>query len=246
MAASTTCPRPVRCAVDDGGQHAVGQQHAAAAEVAHQIEGRDGALAGPADGVESAGQGDVVDIVTGPRSHGAVLTPPGHPAEHQFRVSLEAGGRTDSQPFGHTGTKALHQSLGLLDQTQDQFDPCRVLEIDGHRATSAVHEVDVGLGQRRVGGLLVAVDAHDVGAGVGQHHAGEGSRAQPGQLDDPDALEGPAHRSAARGGPGPVPTRRRMVLMRDGHGRMVASAGGRGQMRPIRTKTVNPEAGPWL
>ena len=52
----------------------------------------------------------------------------------------------------------------------------------------------MGLLVGRVGGPLRPVDADDVGAGVGEHHPGEGSGPEPGQLDDPDALERAAHR----------------------------------------------------
>ena len=46
---------------------AEGEQHAAAAEVADEVERRDGRLARAADRVERAGEGDVVDVVAGGR-----------------------------------------------------------------------------------------------------------------------------------------------------------------------------------
>ena len=51
--------------LDQRAGDAEGQQHAAAAEVADQVERRHRALAGPADRVERAGQRDVVDVVAG-------------------------------------------------------------------------------------------------------------------------------------------------------------------------------------
>ena len=49
MAASITWPWPDRLGLEQPADHSEGQQHAAAAEVADQVERRDRRLAGPAD-----------------------------------------------------------------------------------------------------------------------------------------------------------------------------------------------------
>ena len=56
----------------------------------------------------------------------------------------------------------------------------------------------------RIGGPFEPVDADDVGAGIGQHHAGERRRTETGQLDDPDALERAAHRAPPGGRQGVI------------------------------------------
>ena len=63
IAASTTWPRPERCASQQRREHADEQQHRAAAEVADEVQRRHRPLAGPADGVQRAGERDVVDVV---------------------------------------------------------------------------------------------------------------------------------------------------------------------------------------
>jgi hypothetical protein len=52
-----------RAGLQQPGHDAEGQQQAAAAEVAHQVERRHGRLAPAADGIEGARQRDVVDVV---------------------------------------------------------------------------------------------------------------------------------------------------------------------------------------
>ena len=124
----------------------------------------------------------------------AVLAPAGHPAVDEPGIAGQADVGPEPEPLGHPGAEALHQAVGAVDQVEDEGDPVGVLEVDRHRPATAVHQVPVRLLVRRVGGPLRPVDADDVGTGVGQHHAGEGAGPDPGQLDDPDALERAAHR----------------------------------------------------
>ena len=65
------------------------------------------------------------------------------------------------------------------------------------------------------------VDAEHVGPGVGQEHAGVGAGPDPGQLDDPDALERAAHRRRARS------HRRRRRRARRALATMAATTSGR-------------------
>ena len=80
-----------------------------------------------------------------------------------------------------------------------------MLEVDGHRSAPAIEQVHVWLGVWRIDGLVGTVDANDVGAGVGQHHAAERARSDPGELDDPDAVERTAHDRTRRSRVAPTP-----------------------------------------
>src|SRR4051794_1876667 len=68
--------RPLR--LEQAAEHTDDEQHAAAAEVADQVQWRDGGLAGPADVSQAPGQGDVVDVVSGGLGIRAFLAPTGH------------------------------------------------------------------------------------------------------------------------------------------------------------------------
>ena len=127
-------PRPL--GADDGGQHAEGQQHAAAAEVPDQVERRQRALAGPSDRLERTGQRDVVDVVSGGLGHRALLAPTGHPAEDEPRVAGQTVVRPETEPLGHPGSESLHEPVGRLHQSEDERHPVGVLEIDRHRPAS--------------------------------------------------------------------------------------------------------------
>ena len=110
--------------------HPVGEVHAAAPEVAHQVEGRHRGLALPADAVQRAGQRDVVQIMAGGRGVGAVLAPPGHPAVDQARVAGETVFRSDPEPLGHAGPEPLQQPVGSLHERKHGLDTLPRLEVD--------------------------------------------------------------------------------------------------------------------
>src|SRR5439155_353840 len=70
------------------------EQHAAAAEVAHQVERRHRRLAFSSESVQHAGEGDVVDVVAGARRERPALAPAGHAAVNQARVFFKTFMRT--------------------------------------------------------------------------------------------------------------------------------------------------------
>ena len=111
-------PLAGRGALDQGAHDPVGHQHAAAAEVADQIEGRQRRLAGPTDVRQDAGQGDVVDVVAGGVGQGPVLAPARHARVDEARVALEADVGAETQPLHYARAEALDQHVGLLDQTK--------------------------------------------------------------------------------------------------------------------------------
>ena len=132
---------------EQGAHDAEGQEHAAAAEVADQVERRNGRLAATADGVERAGEGDVVDVVAGGLGVGAVLAPAGHAAVDELGVAGQAVIRADAEALGHAGAEALDEHVGLLDHGEHRLDALRALEVDADRAAAAVQDV----GGRRLG-----------------------------------------------------------------------------------------------
>ena len=73
---------------------------------------------------------DVTQIVTCRVGQGTRLSPTGHSAVHQPGIASQTHFGPKPQPFGHTGTKALDQSIRLRDETQGHFDRARVLEVE--------------------------------------------------------------------------------------------------------------------
>ena len=188
--------------LEQGGHHAEGQQHAAAAEVAHEVQRRHGSRIGPAQRPQRTADGDVVDVVAGHGRHRPLLTPPRHAPVDQPAVAPEAGVGPDAQSLGHAGPEALDQPVGLLDEPEHELDGVGVLEIDADRGTGPVQQVPVRP-RPRGRDLLPALDRarrrplepQDLRPGVGQHHAGVGRRPDSRQLNDLD----PAQRSTAVG-----------------------------------------------
>ena len=170
--------------------HAVGQQHAAASEVADEVEGHDGFAARLADGVQGAGQGDVVHVVSGGGGQRPVLPPAGHPPVDGLWVAGEHLLGADAESLGHARPEALEQPVGGGDQAQDDLGPCGGLEVHGDAASRAEQRPVADGG----GGVAVlAVYADHLRAHVSQHHPRERSGADAGQLDDAHALKRSGH-----------------------------------------------------
>ena len=191
MAASTTWPLPDFCASSRAHTHAEGEEHAAAAEVADQIERRHRRLALAADGVQHAGERDVVDVVAGALGHRAVLAEARHAAEHQPGIDLRAATSGPSPSRSMTpGRKPSMQRVRLGGEPLDDLAAGLALDVEGKRAAAAVQHVELRLasGQAQIG-RLAAVDADHLGAHVGEQHGGERRRADAGHLDDAETGE---------------------------------------------------------
>ena len=161
---------------------AVGQQHAAAAEIADEIQRRHRLAARFADGVQGAGKADVVDVVAGGVGDGAVLPPAGHAPVDELFVARHTVVRPKAQAFGDARAKALEQGIGGFHQLQHQFHAFRLLQIHGDGTAVARQHVAPATAAPN------AIHADHLGAHVGQHHAAERPRPDARQLDNAKAL----------------------------------------------------------
>ena len=168
-------------ALEKRGDDAEGEQHAAAAEIADQVERRRRAPALFADRVQGGGQRDVVDVVTGRMREGSGLPPAGHAPVDERGIALEADVRTEAQAFHDARAKALDQHVVALHQPENRFHAVGILQV--HRDALAAPRQHVGPG-RLPAGRTGPVDAHHLGAHIRQHHAAERSGPDALQFDD--------------------------------------------------------------
>ena len=176
--------------------HPEGEEQSAAAEVADQVERRERAVARPPERLERAGEGDVVDVVPGSRRHRACLAPTGHPAVDEPGIARPAGLGPDAEPLGDARAEAFDERVGPLDEGEHECDAVGVLQVDADRALAPLEQVPVGAGRQGAGHVGRSLDPQHVRAEVGEHHRAERAGADPGELDDLDPLERPAHRAA--------------------------------------------------
>ena len=108
----------------------------------------------------------------------ALLAPAGHAAEHQPRIARHHHVGPEAQPLHHAGAKAFDQRVGASEQVQYLRDCGLVLEVEFDDLSAAPrHRFQILL-------RADAIERHDFGAHVGQHHAGERARADAGEFDD--------------------------------------------------------------
>ena len=107
------------------------------------------------------------------------------------------------------GRKPSSRTSARAHQRPDDVEVGGVLEVERDRALAAVQQRRRPEGADQPAAAPAPVDADDVGAQVGQQHAAERPRPQPGELDDPYAL-----RAVPLPSP-PLPAgRRRATLLR--------------------------------
>ena len=168
--------------LEDGADHAEGEEHAAAAVVADHVQRRGRGRADATEVRERAGERDVVDVVAGGVRHRALLPPAGHAPVDQARVAGEARVGAEPEALGDPGAEALDQRVGLLHQPQHGLDAVRVLEVDADVTPAARVEHEPARPGRPADELR-PLDPHDLRAHVGQERAGERPRADADQLD---------------------------------------------------------------
>src|SRR5205823_10710058 len=125
----------------------------------------------------------------------AVLAPAGHAPVHEARIACPADVGPESEPFGDTRAVALDEHVGALDEAEHGLDPVAALEIDGDRTPAPAEQI---ARRRHIVSLRNSnrpIDAHDIGAEIGQHHGGKRTGTDSGELDDTYSVEGTAHES---------------------------------------------------
>ena len=155
--------------LDQGRADAVGQEHAAAAEVPEQVGRELRRPAGPAQAVQGPGPGDVPDVVPGRGSHRPVLSPPGHPGVYESRIAGQADVRSDTEALGHARPEALEQHIGGVGEPEQRVDGARLLQVQDGGLAASVHQVTFGPAGRGSG----TVDPQHGRALVGEHHGAE-------------------------------------------------------------------------
>ena len=113
-----------------------------------------------------------------------MLSPAGDAGKDQPGVDRRAVVGPDAQPLAGAGAETVDQDVGLADQVEQRGGVGLEVEVDD--AFAAVQQIRV------LGGHLQparATDPHDVGAQIGQDHAGVGSRPDAAELDDPDVRQ---------------------------------------------------------
>ena len=106
-------------------EHAEGEQHAAAAEVADQVERRHRLAARRTDQVQHPCQRDVVDVVPRRGRERAVLPPARHPAVYQPGITRETRLGPEAEPLQHAGPEPFDQHVGALQRASARPRPRR-------------------------------------------------------------------------------------------------------------------------
>src|SRR5690606_18450900 len=142
------------------------QVECAAGEIADQGQRDAGRLLPPSDGVQHAGDGNVVDIVAGYGGQLPVLAPAGDSAIYQPPVACQAILRTQAQAFGAARAEALDQCVGALDKIEHLAARGRILQIQGYRDAVAQQQVVAQFALDPQIDRFGALDAQHAGAQV--------------------------------------------------------------------------------
>jgi hypothetical protein len=176
-------------ALEECSHDAKGQVERSAAVVANQVERRHRPAAVRADGVQGAAECDVVQVVPGRARQRASLTETRHAANHQARVPGVADIRAQAQTFQHAGAETFDQHVGAVQQAQRGVAPGRRLQVQCHRAPAACVDVETLVHRQAQAAGFEPVDAHHVGAQVGQQHAAHRAGADAREFDHPQSLQ---------------------------------------------------------
>ena len=160
------------------------------------VQRRDRCLARPAEVSERTGERDVVDVVACRLGVHALLSPSGHPAEHELGVAGETHVGADAETLHDAGAETLDQRVGRLDETKQRLDALGALQVESDVAATTEQHVEVRRVGCRAAHGLCPVDADDLCAHVGEHHRGERARADACDLDDAVSGEGSSHGGA--------------------------------------------------
>ena len=122
----------------------------------------------------------------------SVLAPSRHPPVDELGVAGEHRVRPDAEPFGHAGPEPLDQRVGALGQPQHDLGRAGLAQVEGDGPATAPERAGRQAAEHAaLAGQLV--DAHHLGAEVGQQHPEERHRPERGQFDDANSRERPGH-----------------------------------------------------
>ncbi len=186
MAASTTCPSPLRRDSRRAARMPMTRYVEPPPKSPTRLAGKFGLRLLLAHAEQGAGDGDVVHVVPGGLRERTVLAPPGHPAVDQARVAGQALVGSEAEALGGAGAHALDEHVSLGDQVEHRRDRLGVLQVQRDAGPPAVEQVVRAAGEHLPTGPL---DPDHVGPEVGQDHAGVRARPDARDLDDLDAPE---------------------------------------------------------
>jgi hypothetical protein len=166
------------------GEHADHEIECTAAEIADQVEWRH-RLFRRADRGERTSQRDIVDVVAGGLRQRAFLAPAGHAPIDQFRVAREHDLRAKPESLHHAGPETFDQGVGASEQVEHLRNGLLVLQIEFDHLAAASRD------RFQILFRADAIQRHDFRTHIGEHHAGEGARADAGKFDNADAGQGP-------------------------------------------------------
>ena len=156
------------------------QQHAAAAEVADVVQRHRRFFTAWADGVQRAGQCDVVDVVPRRVRQWAGLAPTRHAAVNQARIECQTSLWAQAQTLHHTGAKTFDQGVRFGDDFQHCGQRRGVTQIGVQGLFAARKDIELFV---VCASFFRPGNAQHLGTHVGQQHAAKGRRAKSGHLD---------------------------------------------------------------
>ena len=178
MAASIDLALAAALGLEQGADHAEGEEHAAAAEVADHVERRHRRLAGPAEVGQRAGQRDVVDVVarttrrTGPSWPQPVMRP-----NTSFGLrARQTSGPTPRRSITPGRKPSMRASADSTSSSSASTPSGFLRSMAIERRPRLQHVAATASSGSRLADVLGPVDADDVGAHVGQHHGAERAR----------------------------------------------------------------------
>mmetsp|Transcript_36535 Transcript_36535/g.103016 ORF Transcript_36535/g.103016 Transcript_36535/m.103016 type:complete len:225 (-) Transcript_36535:24-698(-) len=182
---------PRRLGLKDATHHAKRHEHPSATEVANEVEWRNWLGVLEADGVQSAGEADVIDVVPGGVGHGSRLAPARHPAINEFRVARRAGLGADAKLLHDAWAEALNEAVGHLAELEYDVAPPRLLEVHDYVLPAPVE--DVGRVVFQATPPARRLDSDHCRPHVREHHAAVRARANPSDLHDGNTFQRARH-----------------------------------------------------
>jgi hypothetical protein len=188
-------PRLLRA--DVGREQPVGGEQRAA-DVGHGHARLDRLFARIAGHAHHAGHGLGHEVEPRPAGPGAALAEAGDAHVDDLRVDLADGLVVDLQPLHHAGAVVLDDHVGRAGQLVEEFAALVAFQVERERALVAVHVQEAhavrALHLEPHGAACLVAGAgrlhlDDIGAQVGQQHAGEGAGHDLAHVEHADALQ---------------------------------------------------------